>query len=322
VGIIGYGKVGQLRHRVIDRHLLELDVVALCDPNLTGTGYGVEAIYPAWQQMLAHSNLDAVVVCVPNFIAHEITAHCLKAGLHVFCEKPPARSVEDLKIVEQALTSSRAVLMYGFNHRYHGAVQAVKEHLDSGGCGRILSLRGLYGKPGFECDEDAWRVDLVKSGGGILIDQGIHMVDLFRHLTGVEFTDIHAYKTIAPGMCVENNVWALLKSSCGIVAQLTSSAALLKHRFELEVSCEYATLAIDGILSNSMRYAPEYLNVAGPGVIVQRNFVQDMSWKQELIEWYRCIMDHDTPSHGTLLDAINTLGLVEQIYGAADDECS
>ena len=111
----------------------------------------------------------------------DFTTKAIKKGLHVFCEKPPAMKLKDLDSVFQAYNSSDKILKYGFNHRYHYSVIEAKKIIDSGKMGKLLWLRGAYGKAGSIDYHKNWRNYKKYSGGGILIDQGIHMLDLIRY---------------------------------------------------------------------------------------------------------------------------------------------
>ena len=183
VGIAGYGVVGKRRRHFIDQHP-NLQTVAVCDRDFKAAGTlddGVLA-YTSYADLIANP-LDAIFVCMTNDIAPTVTIAGLEHGMHVFCEKPPGRTVEDVeRVMNCEARHADLKLMYGFNHRYHDSVRKALEIVRSGEFGDVLNIRGVYGKSkfiSFGAHSD-WRVERDIAGGGILLDQGIHMVDLIR----------------------------------------------------------------------------------------------------------------------------------------------
>ena len=146
---------------------------------------------------LLNENIDVLIVCMSNDIAAEVTIAGLEKGLHVFCEKPPGRSVEDvLRVITHEQRSPHLKLMYGFNHRYHESVKDALAVMHSGVLGKPINLRGVYGKSKMiTFNQSDWRTKREIAGGGVLLDQGIHMVDLMR-LFGGEFNEIHSFLSI------------------------------------------------------------------------------------------------------------------------------
>jgi predicted dehydrogenase len=182
VGIAGYGVVGKRRHQFIDLNP-NFKVVGLCDQYFKGPGVFREGInsYRNYNDLLANESLDVLFVCLTNDIAPEVTIAGLEKNLHVFCEKPPGRNVSDiLKVRESELSRPQLKLKYGFNHRYHESVKEALRIVETGELGRVLNMRGVYGKSIMISFESDWRSKRSVAGGGILLDQGIHMVDLMR----------------------------------------------------------------------------------------------------------------------------------------------
>ena len=177
VGIIGFGKMGRIRAQACAESG-RADVVALYDPAPPSLGEpAMRASSP--ETLLADPRIDAVFICTPNFENKRLTLAALRAGKHVFCEKPPAFTAADVEEIRAVEATSGRVLMYGFNHRHHESVQRMKQLVDSGEMGKILWMRGRYGKEVNEAFFTGWRAKQELSGGGILIDQGIHMLDIF-----------------------------------------------------------------------------------------------------------------------------------------------
>ena len=187
VAIAGYGIVGKRRRACIDANKA-LRLIAVCDKNFESDGFFTDGIkfFRNFQSLL-DEELDILFVCLTNDIAPEVTIKALERNLHVFCEKPPGRNVEDiLRVIQAEKKHANSKLMYGFNHRYHDSVKDALVLVRSGNFGRIINMRGVYGKSKLVTfDQPDWRTKREVAGGGILLDQGIHMVDLMRLFAGV-----------------------------------------------------------------------------------------------------------------------------------------
>lgn len=324
IGIAGYGVVGKRRKLGIDQQSL-VELVAVCDRELPRSiQESNNVIYcQDYNELLANS-LDAVFVCLPNYLAAEVTIAALERGCHVFCEKPPARSLEELIRVRSVEREKPELkLMYGFNHRYHSSVQEALRIIRSGELGEVINIRGVYGKSQLVTfDQDDWRTQRAKAGGGVLLDQGIHMVDLVRLFAG-EFSEVYSFvSNDFWGYDVEDNAYVLMKSEDGVVAMINSSATQWRHRFQLDVNLEKGSLILGGILSGSKSYGAETLTIVSanpeydhgdPEEKVYR-YTHDPSWNTEVRDFVRCILEDRKPSHGSSLDAFETMRLVYQIY--------
>jgi len=332
IGIAGYGVVGKRRRNFIDLNS-RLETVAVCDRALPGAGQFDDGVrYSARYQDLLADKLDALFVCMSNDMAAEVTMAGLEAGLHVFCEKPPGRNVAEIEAVidcEQHHPATK--LKYGFNHRYHDSVRDALAIVESGEFGRVVNLRGLYGKSQlitFGQNSD-WRTSREIAGGGILLDQGIHMVDLLR-LFGGEFEDIHSFVSNDFWRHdVEDNAYALMRTASGVVAMLHSSATQWRHRFNLEITFERGMLILSGILSGSKSYGAETLTVAwaadddvGDPKEQTTRYNQDNSWRDEIAEFADAILDGGPIVNGSSAEALLTMEMVYRIYRADPEWCA
>ncbi len=305
-------------------------VVAVCDQTFDSGGALADGTrcYRHYSELL-RQKLDVLFVCLPNDLAADVTIAGLKKGAHVFCEKPPGRDVGDiLRVIDCARQHSTLRLKYGFNHRYHDSVRDALSIVRSGELGRVVNLRGIYGKSAIIDfrSPSHWRTSRTKAGGGILLDQGIHMVDLMRLFAG-DFVDIRSF--ISNEFWhhdVEDNAYALMRTGTGIVAMLHSSATLWRHRFELEITLEKGTVVMAGILSGSKSYGDETLVVARatpddagePREDVTR-YTHDPSWADEIADFADAIVSDRPITDGSPADALATMQLVYQIYCADEN---
>jgi predicted dehydrogenase len=325
VGIVGMGKMGRIRLEHVQAHS-DMTVKAVCDQNgQTAQTFPEFQFYQDYQHLI-EQDLDAVFVCTYNHVAPEITIQAMESGKHVFCEKPPGRSVEDVEqivAIEEAHPNLK--LKYGFNHRYHYAVMETKSMIESGQFGEILWLRGVYGKMGGGHFEEAWRNKENISGGGILLDQGIHMVDLFRYFAG-DFDDVRSLVTTSFwDIPVEDNAFAILSNQKGQVALLHSSATQWKHRFTLEICLQGGYININGLLTSSRSYGEESITFAkrqfedeafafGKPREEMIFFDRDDSWELEIDEFAKAIRQDEDILYGGSQDALQVMKLIERIY--------
>jgi predicted dehydrogenase len=332
VGIAGYGMVGKVRRRVSDEHPA-MQVVAVCDQTFAEPAVAEDGLrcWPTYQQLLDEEQLDALFVSLPNYMAADVSIAALEQGLHVFCEKPPGRDVSDVVRVRDAESAHPGQkLMYGFNHRYHHSIRDALRIVNSGELGDVVNIRGIYGKSKmirFDQEHD-WRTERELSGGGILLDQGIHMVDMMRLFAG-EFVDVHSYVSNSYwNHDVEDNAYALMRTADGVVAMLHSSATQWRHRFNLDITLARGAIVLSGILSSTKSYGAETITVvhagendAGDPREQTTRYNEDSSWRDEVFDFADAILEDRPPVSGSSLDALKTMQLVYAIY-AADPEWS
>ena len=323
VGIAGFGKIGQLRADILSKRN-DVTIVGVYDVVKPENNIKYD-FYNSYESLL-ELDLDAIFICAYNTVLADYTSKALNKGFHVFCEKPPAMKVEDLDDVFKALESSKKILKYGFNHRYHYSVMEAKKIIDSGKMGKLLWMRGVYGKAGSIDYDKNWRNFQKYSGGGILIDQGIHMLDLMRYFSGEKFNKINSYITTSYwNINVEDNAFVLMQSDNNIIASMHSSATQWKHKFLLEMCFEEGYLNLDGILSGTRSYAPEQLIIGrrefeditfamGKPKETIVSFENDDSWNLEVEEFVNAINGEGEIIEGTLQDAYDTLSLVQKVY--------
>ena len=324
VGIAGYGVVGKRRLECIEQNQF-LEITAVCDQVFTEDVLEINGFrcYKNYKKLI-EEDLDILIVCMTNDIAPEVTIAGLNAGFHVFCEKPPGRNVADIiRVIEVEKNKPNLKLMYGFNHRYHFSVQEALKLVHSGELGKIINIRGVYGKAKLiTFNQPDWRTKREISGGGVLLDQGIHMVDLMR-LFGGEFNEVHSIISNNHWRYdVEDNAYALMKTTDGIVAMLHSSATQWRHRFNLDINLEKGSVILGGILSGTKSYGAETLTVAkadpdndlGDPMEHLTRYNKDPSWCAEIDEFVNCVISDKSIVNGTSDDALQTMKLVYQIY--------
>lgn len=326
VGIAGYGIVGKRRRLFAERNSA-LKIVAVCDQTFKENGIFPDGVhYYCNYRDLISLDLDILIVCLTNDMNPEVTIAGLQRGMHVFCEKPPGRNLTDIQLVSETEKKYPHLrLMYGFNHRFHDSVQDALAIVQSGQLGKIVNLRGVYGKSKvITFNQTDWRTKRSIAGGGVLLDQGIHMVDLMRLFAG-EFLHVQSFVTNSYwGYDVEDNAYALMQTANGVIGMLHSSATQWRHRFNLEINLEYGSVILGGLLTGTKSYGAETLTVVtvdhendnGDPREQTTLYNRDLSWEREINQFVDCILEGSPIINGSSKDALNTMRLVTSIYYA------
>lgn len=324
VGIIGFGKMGKIRLEALEKSG-RAQVVAIFDPNPIENLKGTINIVNSAELVLEKA-IDAVFICTPNNFIKPLTLLALEKGIHVFAEKPPGINLEEtLEMQNKEHQIKDRVLMFGFNHRHHGSVAKMKEIIQKQSLGKVLWMRGRYGK---EVDENYlkdWRVNPSQSGGGIMLDQGIHMLDLFLYLGG-DFDEVKAFVSNLywklPG--IEDNVFAIFKNNqTGLCASLHSTMTQWRYLFSLELFLEKGSLILNGLKTSSGAYGDEILTirknndpfVAGKSNLEEQiHFKEDFSWDLEIEHFFDSIKNKQRPTLGNSTDAVKLMSAIKKIY--------
>ena len=326
VGIAGFGTVGKKRRAFIEVHP-DLELIALCDKSFSSNPPPADGLsyFENYQDLLKLS-LDVLFVCLTNDIQPEVTMQALNLGIHVFCEKPPGRTVQDiLDVIEVEKKNPHLKLMYGFNHRYHDSVQDAFRMVQSGKLGNIITIRGVYGKSNLiTFNQPDWRTKREIAGGGVLLDQGIHMLDLIRLFAG-DFDEIQSFVSNSHWQHdVEDNAFALMRNVNGVVAMVHSSATQWRHRFNLEINMQKGSIILGGFLSGTKSYGDETMTVIyadtqkdnGDPREESVRYNKDPSWEREINAFISAVIKNEPIKNGTSKDALDTMRMVYNIYYA------
>lgn len=327
--IIGYGYMGKIRYEILRRHP-EVQSVKIMDPAIDPSIAGLDGVLLPADCRIPWEQFDAAFVCTPNNVTADLCVEGLRHCGRVFCEKPPGRNWDEFcRIAETAADVRGCTIVFGFNHRLHPSVQAVQALIGEGGLGDVLYIKGTYGKSGGIRYRENWRNRLEVSGGGILLDQGIHMLDLFQLFIG-PLTAVDVVLKDSFWNCgVEDNAFVLLRSQQGVPAFLHSSATLWKHTFRIEIGCRDGYLVANGLLSQTGSYGREQL-VIGKRQFEDEalalgnpreeiiHFDRDESWGREVDEFIAAVKRGSPVSHGTLDDARSIMQLIRDVYLLAE----
>lgn len=261
--------------------------------------------------------VEVVVVATLNSTLAPIAAAAIRAGKHVLVEKPGAIHSREISELQILAAENDVRVRIGFNHRFHPALQKARELFDSGVLGPLMFLRGRYGHGGRIGYEKEWRADPKHSGGGELIDQGVHLIDLAAWFLG-PFEKIEGHATTSFWkMPVDDNAFLSLRTAVGQTAWLHVSCTEWKNMFSLEIYGRDAKVQIDGLggsygVERLMYY--KMLPQMGPPETTTWEFPGgDGSWRLEMEAFEEDIRQKRRPNPG-LDEAFNTLKVVETIY--------
>ena len=324
VAIVGAGRVGGIRAGVIrrsDRSLL----TAVADTDQARAEKVAEEtgahVSTDWTSVVARSDVDAVVVCTPTKYHADVTIVALQAGKHVLCEKPLGRNVDEARRMFEAARSSGRLLKTGFNYRHMSHVRKAKELLDAGVLGDLHFLRCRYGHGGRPGYEKEWCTDAELSGGGVLLEQGIHIFDLVRHLLGEPsqlFAQTQCFYWNFPA--VEDNGFCILRTTNGQVAQIHVSWTQWVNLFELEIFGRDGYLRLEG---RDGHYGPQRViwgkRKPDHGRPLEELFefvTPDDSWDREWREFHAAIEEAKEPT-GNASDGLRAQQMIEAAYQSA-----
>jgi len=327
VAIIGLGVVGTKRKFFLSKNM-KYSIKYISDTRFK-KDFAVNNInYFRNFKKIPFENIDAVFVTLPNFLAPEVTIYFLKKNIHVFCEKPPGRNVQDVKNVLKVYKKNKKLkLKYGFNHRYHKSVMMTKDIIDSKKLGNLVNIRAVYGKSKIlNFSSNNWRSKKKFAGGGILLDQGIHMLDLLKYFNND--SSFQEYKSFISnkfwGYDVEDNAFAIMRSKNGVISSIHSTATQWQHKFSMEITFSKGTIILEGILSGTKTYGKETLKIfpgAKPYLYKGEslktkifNFDKDTSWADEIAEFAEVINKNKQVLYGNIYDSLAVMIMIDKIY--------
>jgi predicted dehydrogenase len=316
--IVGCGLIGQKRARTLPDSFLKLtcDLDLARAEALASTIAGCKATSDL-NEILSDSDVDVVIVSAPNTELAPITEAVVRQGKHVLVEKPGAIFSRELSAIESIACETGSLVRIGYNHRYHPAFRKIGELGRDEDFGEFMFLRARYGHGGRPGYEREWRANPKLSGGGELIDQGVHLIDLASLWLG-DTAQVAGYTaTYYWDMPVDDNAFVSLRDARGRTAWLHASCTEWKNLFSFEIYFKRAKLHVEGLGGSygvERLYYYKMLPEMGPPETIIYEFPRgDQSWRLELDEFLEDIRIGRTPIPG-LKEGIRTLEIVEDIY--------
>jgi predicted dehydrogenase len=320
LAVVGCGLIGAKRCDAAKGH----QIVVVCDPDAARAASlaartGARAVAD-WREAVA-ADVDIVVVATPHDRLAAIALGAAEAGRHVLVEKPAGRTAAELRPVAAAAAARGVLVKVGFNHRFHPAFQRARAIVDEGALGPLMFIRGRYGHGGRPGYEKEWRCVPEISGGGELIDQGSHLIDLSRWFMGDLTLAYGAAPTYFWDAKVDDNCFLALRAPSGAMAWLHASWTEWKNLFSFEIMGRDGKLQIDGLGGS---YGVERLTfyrmtpAMGPPETTSWEYpFPDRSWHDEFAEFVAAIGERRQPL-GNIHDAIAALDIVGAVYERAE----
>jgi len=345
VGIVGCGLIGKRRAKVVQQSKDdELVIVADIDePRAKNLAAEMDCMATTnWQEVVTRDDIEAVIVSTTNKFLMPVTIKALENGKHVLCEKPLGRNCNEAHRMVEAGRHAGVFLKTGFNHRHHPAILKAHELSSQGVIGPLMFIRAIYGHGGRPGYEREWRANKEISGGGELLDQGIHVVDLFSWFLGDFEEAFGTISTYCWDMEVEDNAFALFKTEKGQIASMHTSWTQWKNRFVFEVFGEAGYLIIDGLggsygtetlkIGKRRKVRGESLDIEKPSAISYQQSREyaggppdeeviqfpdsDISWEMEWKEFISAIIERREPL-GNGRDGLEANRMIEAVYRSA-----
>ena len=318
--IIGCGLIGQKRAKALQarghRIRIVADIAGDRAERLSAQCAGASSSGD-WRSAASSNEVEAVVVATTNQWLAPVTQAAVSKGKHVIVEKPAARCLAEIDAVISTAANAGVRVQVGFNHRYHPSLQKARQLLDARALGPLLFIRGRYGHGGRLGYEKEWRSDPAISGGGELIDQGVHLIDLARWVLG-DFTRVEGHvNTYFWNMSVDDNAFLSLRTATDQTAWLHVSCTEWKNMFSLEIYGRDGKIDIQGLGGS---YGLERLvfyrmlpQMGPPETTIWEYPGEDLSWQEELRDFERSV-ELGRDFGPTLLDARAALRVVDSVY--------
>ncbi len=319
IAIIGCGYIGEKRARTLGEH----ELIVACDLDLNKAlkigkmvDYNIH-VTNDWKQAIDIVKVELVIISTTNDCLVPIALYAVEKGKHILIEKPAARSAKELKGLMDVVERKNIKAKVGFNLRYHPALIKAKEIIGLKFMGELMFIRGRYGHGGRVGYEKEWRFNPEISGGGELIDQGVHLIDLARWFLG-EFSKVEgSLHTYFWDIKEDDNSFLNLQTKDGKIAWLHASCTEWKNMFSLEIYGKMGKIQIDGLGgSYGIETLTYYQMTEKMGKPKQNSWIfdKDDSWQKEFDNFIRLIEDDQPVLNESLNDAYEALKIVDKLY--------
>jgi len=323
VGIIGCGAVGKKRALALGNHELVMAVdTSLERAREVANLKNCPSVSTDYHAALDNDEIDLIFISTTNEFLAKIALDAVSAKKHVLIEKPAGRNANELIPIISTAEKNDVFVKVGFNHRFHPALLKAKQLVDSGAIGPLMFIRGRYGHGGRKGYEKEWRAIPEQSGGGELIDQGVHLIDLSRWFLGdlkVATGFAHTYFWEMP---VDDNAFLMLKSPADQVAWLHVSCTEWKNMFSFEIYGKFGKLQIEGLGGSYGRerlFLYKMFPTMGPPETTMWEYpFPDNSWNLEVQDFIWSIEMHKEPA-GNIHDAKKALDIVGSVYNSSNN---
>jgi predicted dehydrogenase len=318
VAIVGCGLIGRKRAQLLgdNRLVVAVDADLRRAQALAELQRGAAASTDWWASV-DRDDVDAVLVCTPHDLLAPVAIAAAAAGKHVLVEKPGARNAAELAPLAEVARQAAVTVKVGFNHRFHPAFRRAREYVDAGDVGDLMFVRARYGHGGRVGYDREWRANPDISGGGELLDQGMHVIDLSRWFLG-DFAHVTGFAhTYFWDMPVDDNAFMALRTAGQQMAWLHVSWTEWKNTFSFEIYGRTGKLHIEGLGGSygteRLSYYRMSAEMGPPETVIHEYPGADESWALEFADFVDSVETGRAPCGG-LDDALQALRVVDAIY--------
>ncbi len=317
VGLVGCGLIGSYRSEGLGK-LGKL--IAVTDKDIDRAKKISIAknaqLFSSWREMIKLKEIDILIIATTHDSLSEIAVAAIKENKHILIEKPAGRNSKEIKKIILANKTRNKKVRIGFNHRYHRSFLKAKSIIESGKIGELMFIRARYGHGARVGYDKEWRANPKISGGGELLDQGSHLIDLSRLFLG-NFDNVKGVmNTYYWDMEVDDNAFMILKNKSEQVAFLHVSCTEWKNTFSMEIYGKKGKLEVSGLGGSygteRLTFYKMHKKMGPPETFAWEYPMKDNSWAVEIDELYRDILENRTPSAG-LNDALESIKIVEEL---------
>lgn len=318
IAIIGAGLIGRKRAQALPKNV-KLSIVCDSDQKKAKElAFEFKCKSETnWKKVVKTQDIQAVIISTFNKYLSEVAVSAILHGKHVLIEKPGARNLTELKNILNAYNQKKGVVMFGYNHRYHPAIMKAKHIVDSNKYGNLLFIRARYGHGGRLGYEKEWRFDKNIAGGGELMDQGSHLIDLVNYFCGQASENSGYITNLFWKTKLEDAAFFQLRNKQNQIAHLSVTCVEWKNIFSFEIMLQKAKIQVEGL---GRSYGKEELLLytmkpqMGPPNVKRFEFGQeDNSWKEENKVFFKKIQQKDY-SNTNIKDALYVMTEIEKLY--------
>ena len=319
IGIIGCGLIGKKRADNLGKRgrLIACADINIKNAQLVSNKDKKIQVFKDWKKLLKIKELDIVIIATVHNQMSRILLEAIKMGKHVFIEKPASISLIMLRSIIEKNKVLKRKIRVGYNHRFLSAIIKSKELLEKNTLGNLMFIKASYGHGGRSGYDKEWRMNPKISGGGELIDQGSHLIDLSEFFFGKIVKTEGTLRDFFWKKKVDDNAFLTLKFKNNLISFLHVSCTEWKNNFLFEIYGTKGKLRIEG---KGGSYGKEILKLykmnrknTYPKIFSWKFSKKDHSWSRELNEFYKDIQFNRNSNPG-LQQALSVLRTIKKIY--------
>ncbi len=322
-GLVGAGSIAQVTHLPILTAHPEIDLVAVCDTDdgkmksLTNR-YEIPKWYYVIDEMLKKEKLDGLIVCTPSVYHFPMSYMALKKGIHVFVEKPAAFNLSDARKLQAQAVESGLTVMVGMQNRFRSDVKILREFIQKGELGEIFYIKSGWLKRWNKHDTAAWYSEKKSSGGGVLMDMGIQLLDLANFITNFpEIKKVRLYDYhLNPDIDVEDAALAIIETKSGmtITIEISWRMYLKKDTVYTHVFGKEGAAKLNPLRVNKELYG-NLVNVSPLDMDKNTDFFK-AAYEEEIDNFVKSIRGEEK-NRSSISDAIKVMRIVDALYESA-----